>query len=265
MSKEILEAVSGLGATILEQKAANKTAMDEVKAALESKLADARKELADLSKKHEDEVKTLNEDLAKKGATLEEIRTKVLNMEKKGGRFGDAGKLEKKAAEIIADAFEENFAKISGVGGDVKPRLEIKAAANMTASANLTGNVVATYDLAPAVRGRRKINFRDLVPVINSSTGVWKFLPGKYSCWSGIACDADDSCSPEESTGLRADRSNRYRRLSRRFCSLRKADGSGSPVPAELHCERVGGGLQAYGVWNIPAIALHGSSRQHGE
>jgi HK97 family phage major capsid protein len=175
MSKEILEAVSGLGATILEQKAANKTAMDEVKAALESKLADARKELADLSKKHEDEVKTLNEDLAKKGATLEEIRTKVLNMEKKGGRFGDAGKLEKKAAEIIADAFEENFAKISGVGGDVKPRLEIKAAANMTASANLTGNVVATYDLAPAVRGRRKINFRDLVPVINSSTGVWKF------------------------------------------------------------------------------------------
>ena len=35
--------------------------------------------------------------------------------------------------------------------------------------------MVATYDLTPAVRGRRKINIRDLLPVINSTTGLWKF------------------------------------------------------------------------------------------
>ena len=96
--------------------------------------------------------------------------------EKKGGKIrGDLDNMEKKAAVLIAEAFEESFEKIKTVGGDVKPRLEIKAAANMTAASNLTGNVVATYELQTAVRGRRKINFRDLVPVINSATGVWKF------------------------------------------------------------------------------------------
>lgn len=175
MSKEILEAVGKLGDTMTEHKAAYQKTIDETKAALESKLSDARKELAELQKKHEDEVKQLNEDLAKKGATLEEIREKVLKLEKKGGKIGAGGDIEKKAATIIAEAFEEHYEKIQTVGGDVKPRIQIKSAGTMTAASNLTGNVVSTYDLTPAVRGRRKINFRDLVPVINSATGVWKF------------------------------------------------------------------------------------------
>src|SRR6185437_15406687 len=110
MSKEILEGIEGLGKTILEQKAASDRTISEVKASFESQLKDARKELADLQVKHEAEVKQLNEDLQKKGATLAEIQEKVLKMEKKGGKIrGDIENQEKKAAVLIAEAFEESY------------------------------------------------------------------------------------------------------------------------------------------------------------
>lgn len=176
MSKEILEAVGGLSKQIDEQKALATKSMDEYKAALELKLADAKKELTALETRHADEVKAINEDRAKQGLTLEEIRKEVLELKAKNGRIKGAKEdMEKKAAVLIAEAFEEHYEKIKTVGADIKPRFEVKAAGNMTAAANLTGNALATYDLTPAVRGRRKINFRDLVPVINSATGIWKF------------------------------------------------------------------------------------------
>lgn len=175
MSKEILEAVGKLSDTMLEQKAAHDKSLTEYKTDLETKLADAKKELEAIQTKHADEVKTLNEDMAKKGATLEEIRKEVLELKAKAGRKKGTQELEKKAAEVIAEAFEEHYEDIRKVNKNTSPTFEVKAASNMTAATNLTGNVVATYDLAPAVRGRRKINFRDLVPVINSATGVWKF------------------------------------------------------------------------------------------
>lgn len=175
MSDKILEAITDLNKGILEQKAAAAKSMDEYKAALEVKLAEAKKEYETLNQKYVDEVKSLNEDRTKQGATLEEIRKEVLELKAKGGRKGAQADMEKKAAQLISEAFEEHFEKIKVVGGEVKPRLELKAAGNMTAAANLTGATVAQYNLTPAVRGRRKINFRDLVPVINSATGTWKF------------------------------------------------------------------------------------------
>lgn len=175
MSKEILDGIKGLSDTILENKAAHDKSLLEYKAALEIKLADAKKELEAIQTKHADEVKAINEDRAKQGATLEEIRKEVLELKAKGGRKKGQQELEKKAAEIIADAFEEHYTEIKEIRKGAGVKLEIKAVSNMTAATNLTGNVVATYDLTPAVRGRRKVNFRDLVPVINSATGTWKF------------------------------------------------------------------------------------------
>lgn len=175
MSKEILEAVKGVSDTIIEHKAAHDKSMTEYKAALEKKLEEAKGELTELKAAHAKEVTELNEKMAKDGATLEEIRGKVLEMEKKAGRQKGVQQLEKKAGEIIAEAFEEKAKEIAEVSRSRSVTLELKAAGTMTAAANLTGNVVATYDLNPAVRGRRKINFRDLVPVINSATGTWKF------------------------------------------------------------------------------------------
>lgn len=175
MSKEILEAVGELKTGILEQKAAAEKSMTEYKAALEKKLEEAKGEMTEIKAAHAKEVLQLNEKMAADGKTLEEIRSKVIEMEKKAGRQKGMEKLEKKAAEIIAEAFEEHYEQIKGVNKNSSPVFEVKAAGNMTAAANLTGNVVATYDLNPAVRGRRKVNFRDLVPVINSATGTWKF------------------------------------------------------------------------------------------
>lgn len=175
MSKEILEAVGGLSKQIDEQKALQEKSLTEYKSALETKLLDAKKELDAIKLEHANEVKAINEDSAKQGATLEEIRKEILELKAKGGRMKGQREMEQKAAELIAEAFEANFEDIKKVGGKNSSRMEIKAAGNMTSALNLTGNPLATYDLTPAVRGRRKVNFRDLVPVINSATGIWKF------------------------------------------------------------------------------------------
>lgn len=168
MSKEILEAVEGLGKQITENKAATTAQID-------SKFSEAEKLAAAANKKIEDEVKTINEDLGKKGATLEEIQKEIKAFKAKEGRFSAGeGAGERKTSVIIAEAFEEHFAEIKGMR-KASGKFEMKAAGTMTAAANLAGNVVATYDLTPQVRGRRKINIRDLLPVINSSTGSWKF------------------------------------------------------------------------------------------
>jgi len=175
---KVLEAVTGLEKTIKDNREAGEKILLEQKSFFEQKYTEAQKALTDLEKKSAEEVKQLNEDLAKKGADLEEIRKQVLEMKARSGRFkGSGGEIEKKAAEVISDTLEEHFKEISSIkkGNPINIQVEHKAITNMTAANNLSGNALATYDLTPAVRGRRKVNIRDLVPVINSATGIWKF------------------------------------------------------------------------------------------
>jgi HK97 family phage major capsid protein len=177
MSDKILEAIEGIGKTIEKKGEETRKELDEQKKALDLQKSEFQKLMDEVKKDHEDKVKELNEELSKKGKTLEEIEAEVKAFKAKSGRFKDGGQVEKKAAEIISDEFEKHFADIQKISkkNSVILDIENKAVGNMTAAANLTGNTVATYDLVPAIRGRRKINFRDLVPVINSATGVWKF------------------------------------------------------------------------------------------
>lgn len=166
--KEVLDAVEGLGKQLTENKAATQTLID-------NRFSEAEKLAAAANKKIEDEVKAINEELGKKGATLEEIQKEIKAFKAKSGRFSAGeGADQKKTAEVISEAFEEHFAEIKSFR-KATGKFEMKAAGTMTAAANLAGNVVATYDLTPQVRGRRRINIRDLIPVINSSTGSWKF------------------------------------------------------------------------------------------
>lgn len=151
------------------------TKNEEQKSAFDKKMDEAAKLAAEANAKIEAEVKQLNEDLAKKGATLGEIAEAVNELKAARGRFKSAEAEQKSTQELISEAFKENFEEIKQVSGRRGHKMEMKAAGTMTAAANLTGNVVASYMLTPAVRGRRKINFRDLVPVIASSTGLWKF------------------------------------------------------------------------------------------
>lgn len=176
MSDKILEAVDGIGKKIDEQKTSFDKTILEQKAHTDTKFAEAQKLATEANAKLEAEVKTLNEDLSKKGATLEEIQKQVKDLRAGRGRFsGGEDAMEKKTAELIADAFKEHFDEIKSTRKGAPAKLEMKAVGTMTAANNLAGNTVATYNLTPAIRGRRKINIRDLVPVINSSTGTWKF------------------------------------------------------------------------------------------
>jgi len=174
--KEVLEAVSGLEKKIDSQNSNTEKFITEQKSAFDSRFAEAEKLAKETNEKLENDVKALNEEMSKKGATLEEIGKAIKELKAKSGRFsGGENHLEKKTAEIIADAFEEHFKEIGATRKGSSTKLEMKAVGTMTAANNLTGNVVATYNLTPYVRGRRKINIRDLLPVINSTTGVWKF------------------------------------------------------------------------------------------
>lgn len=150
--------------------------IDENKGAIERRFEEAKKLADQANEKLEAEVKQLNEDLQKKGATLEEIQTQVKEMVAKSGRFKTAENSEVKATrEIISESIAEHFNEIKNVSKGRRVEFETKVVGNMTASGNLTGSVVATYGPSPATRGRRKVHFRDLVQTIQSATGVWKF------------------------------------------------------------------------------------------
>lgn len=153
-----------------------KAAADKNGGAVEQKFAAAERLITEQKTEFEAKVLALNEEMGKKGATLEAIQTQIAEMKAQEGRFS-AGENpnEKKAAVIIADAFEEHFAELKSVRKGNGQKIDMKAAGTMTAAANLTGNVIATYDNLVAVRGRRRINIRDLIPVINSATGRWIF------------------------------------------------------------------------------------------
>lgn len=153
--------------------------------ATQTKAITAANALAEAAnKKIEDEVKTINETMGKQGKNLEEINAAILEFKAKAGRFKANNRDEvKTTSEEIGELFEKQFKEIKAYRGgflgqagvDEAGAWQVKSAGTMTAAANLTGSVVASYSLTPAVRGRRKVFFRDLVPLINSSTGVWKF------------------------------------------------------------------------------------------
>jgi HK97 family phage major capsid protein len=49
----------------------------------------------------------------------------------------------------------------------------LKQAGVMTTTANLTGDAVRTYQPGVAMVPTRKVNFRDLIPAVNSATGIY--------------------------------------------------------------------------------------------
>lgn len=139
-----------------------------------------KKEAATSAQKHEDAVKEINADLEKKNVSIGEIKLAIdkfneaiTEIKAENNRLGAGNQKSKDFAGEFGDLVEKNFDKIQAVknGGS----FQMKTVGDMTISANLTGSAVATYDLTPAVRGRRKVHFRDLVSVIPSATGIFKF------------------------------------------------------------------------------------------
>lgn len=181
MADEVIELVSGLVEDFAEFKKKSEKEQASIlketglmiEKSMGEKRAEAEKWFSDLS----EQVRVINEDVAKKGATVKQMQDDLEEYKaKKGRKDMDAGNGDS-TQFLLAKAFEDHFEVIKQQANKPKARaeFELKAVGTMIGSANLTGNVVASYQSQPALRGRRKLHIRDLVNVIPSATGLWKF------------------------------------------------------------------------------------------
>lgn len=147
---------------------------------------DAKAEALLAQGKVSDEVKQINDDLAKKGLTLEDIQKELVAIKAKSGRIaGAVGAEVETAHEQFAKGFAESFDKIKTFKSGSMPLFETKTVGTMTAAANLTGAVQISYASQPAVAPKRKLQFRDLVSIIPSATGLWQFYQANIPVGEG--------------------------------------------------------------------------------
>lgn len=178
-----LELVEDLVKDFGEFKTKNKKVLDDIKAKadsaitekeLQEKQDEAKAWFDDLNK----EVEKINTEVAAKGATLKQMQDELTEIKaSKGRKYTGDGEDVESTRKLLKDAFAENFEHIKAQANEPQAshKFKVKAVGNMTASANLTGSVQATYASQPALRGRRKLHIRDLLNVIPSATGLWKF------------------------------------------------------------------------------------------
>ena len=81
----------------------------------------------------------------------------------------------KSIGEQIAENLDSNMAiaekELKSSGGSFT--MNLKAVGNMLLSSNLTGDSVATYNQQQAILPSQKLNFRDLIPTVQSATGTF--------------------------------------------------------------------------------------------
>lgn len=180
---EELELVEGLISDFTEFKKKNKKDID---AALEQARKDFEKDQKDqieANKKFVDDllakVNELNGTVASKGAELGQLQDELKEFKAKKGHLHIPGgeDTEPSTKSLIKNALAEEFEKIKEQAKRplAKHEFQLKSPGTMTASNSLTGSVQATYSMVPALRGRQKLHFRDLVGVVQSATGLWKF------------------------------------------------------------------------------------------
>lgn len=178
-----LELVEDLVKDFGEFKTKNKKALDDIKAKadsaitekeLQEKQAEAKAWFDELNA----QVKTINEEIAAKGATVKQMLDELTEIKaSKGRKFTGDGEDVESTRKLLKDAFASEFEHIKEQANEPKAqhKFKVKAVGNMTAAGHLTGSVQATYASQPALRGRRKLHIRDLLNVIPSATGLWKF------------------------------------------------------------------------------------------
>ena len=81
----------------------------------------------------------------------------------------------KSIGEQIAENLDSNMniaeKELKSAGGSYT--MNLKAVGNMLLSSNLTGDSVATYNQQQAILPSQKLNFRDLIPTVQSATGTF--------------------------------------------------------------------------------------------
>lgn len=143
--------------------------------------------LGKLNDQIETKFKEFQNDLIKKGATLEQIMHEVAEMQAKSGHMRLPQMPDKKMGmkELLFKEWEANITKIKEYRHDVGytqqnpfAAYSTKAVGTMTTAANITGasiSAVPTFD-GFAARGRQLVHARDLIRTINTATGLYAYF-----------------------------------------------------------------------------------------
>ena len=152
---------------LLQKNLEGKT-KEEVEVQIKSVLGKYGIEYHEAKEKEFDAIKQANDQLQK---DLEEANENIVKLD---GKLAEAAKKDIKAKGFMgewADMIEKNKELIVQSGGSSEVRMNLKA--DMTLGANLTGSAVATYDPNAALNPAQAVNFRNLVPGIQSATGIY--------------------------------------------------------------------------------------------
>jgi HK97 family phage major capsid protein len=144
--------------------------LDELKAQAEKGNEATKQKFAEF----ENQVRQVVEEGSNVKASVEQINEQLREL--KAQYSAPKTKSEKKAfGDAFAEAVEENFDQLQKVKKGSPVKLNIKAVGNMTLGNNLTGDSVATYGQRQATLPATRTNFRDLIPTVQSDTGLYVF------------------------------------------------------------------------------------------
>ncbi len=172
-----------------------KTELDKLKSALEKTIGDKYQIEVDALKA---QIKTLEDnakamDMKTVNETVESLKEQLKALKDaadanqpiidKASKLAERGANQPEAkknfgsvfGEQIAEAFESKKAEFAEFqkNRNAKLTIELKAVGNMTVSGNLTGEGQATYNTRQGLVPAHKINFRDLIPMTQSPTGIY--------------------------------------------------------------------------------------------
>lgn len=153
---------------------------DEIKAAMSQPLEAATKTINEVV---ETKTKAINDELVETKKSLAKVITDAADLQKSFTEYKtEMGKkkpgMENKSfSASFAESIEKSFDMIQkfsrGESSKASFEMDKKVAANMTAAADLTGNVITTYEPGLSIFPRPKVNFRDLVQTVPSATGSY--------------------------------------------------------------------------------------------
>lgn len=163
----------------------------DLSAAMEAKLAEKVKEVEGKGYVSQDEIKAFRKEMQDQ---YDEMATKSK----------EAGKKEVKTLEVaIAEQVEgkgDEIAKaLNTKSGNF--RMEFPEMKTMLLNGALTGDPVATYSPRQAILPAQKVNLRDLIPAVNSETGLYVFYK-ETSTTNNIARQLEGSAKGENTYAL---------------------------------------------------------------
>ena len=145
-------------------------------------------------------------------AALEEAKAEIRVVKDEMQKQFDAqAAVQKKAAskevkhidEVILEKLDGNMdAMEKSLKSNGKYRLDLSDVKTMTLSGNLTGDSVATYAPNPAIQPAQSLNFRDLIPTVRSSTGLYVYYRENSGLTNNIAAQTEGADKGENNYSL---------------------------------------------------------------